>query len=114
MPHGASGVPCTVGAEDLAEAVLDLLRGATAISVVNLSELAEEIAVEWVVATGAGDALRRPARKRLAALRAAVRAKLGEGGSRVHVTPNGTWTLPATPAPVPTPAPKPSKVKAEG
>jgi hypothetical protein len=120
------------GPQELAEAVAEI--GATSgelfqFTVVNLSALAEEIAVEWAVATGLGDKLRasfidriddmtEAEVQRMTALIATAQRKLPRG-AKVHVapavaevTPNGTFTLPGAPEPMPAPVTKPTKVRA--
>lgn len=127
VPHDGPTEPFQVPAEDLSEAIVETLKTTTSITVVSLTELAEEIAVEWAIAVGAGDDLRRRfveradqmsefERGRMAKLLSSAQAKLA-GGTKVRVDPtavtsNGTFVLPGTPDPAPAPNQKPAKVRA--
>lgn len=125
--RGATGeetaVVCT-GEAEVREAVGELALAAgmmAEIAVVNLTALAEEIAVEWAHATGGGTELRKrfvehademsdEERSRMAALISRAQKKL-EDGTMVIVL-NETMALPGVPAPIPAPEFKPAKVKA--
>lgn len=127
VPHDGPTKPFHVPGEDLAEAVAETLRTATSITVVNLTELAEEIMVEWCIAIGAGDDLRRRfidradqmdegQKDRMVGVLSRAQAKLGTV-TKVRVDPsmvtaNGTFAMPGTPEPAPVPVTKPSKVRA--